>query len=149
MLPRGVDAPDFELPDQKGEIVRLSALRGRVVVLYFYPADFTPGCTREAYDFGTFHRAFEEAGADVLGVSGDDVESHRAFAEKCRVPYRLLADPTRQVLQAYDAIGPFGIPWRITYVLDRSGRIAAGYSSHLRPGHHAHVALEAVRALPP
>lgn len=101
MLTEGTKAPDFELPDQDGNEVRLSDLSGQKVVVYFYPRDNTPGCTREACAFGAVHPRYEELGIPVLGISRDTVASHRKFADKYELPFRLLSDPELTAIQAY------------------------------------------------
>src|SRR3954447_25662090 len=99
-------APDFTLPDQDGKPVRLSAFKGKPVVLYFYPKDDTSGCTKEACAFRDARADYEAAGAKVLGVSPDGVASHRKFADKYELPFTLLADPETEVCQAYGVWKP-------------------------------------------
>lgn len=94
-------APDFILPDQNGRMVSLSEFRGRSVVLYFYPKDNTPGCTRQACAFGQNYDEFARRGVTVIGVSKDGVESHRKFADKYALPFILLSDPELKAIQAY------------------------------------------------
>lgn len=101
MIEEGKPAPDFTLPDQHGNAVSLSAHRGKPVVLYFYPKDDTPGCTKEACAFRDARADYEAAGAVVLGVSPDAVASHKKFAEKYALPFTLLADPEKEAIQAY------------------------------------------------
>jgi peroxiredoxin Q/BCP len=103
ILTRGSTAPDFSLADQQGNIVRLSDFRGRWVVLYFYPKDMTPGCTQEACSFRDVHPDLQQEGAVVLGVSADDVQSHRKFTDKYELPFPLLADTDHTVSEAYGA----------------------------------------------
>ncbi|RMF45791.1 MAG: thioredoxin-dependent thiol peroxidase [Bacteroidetes bacterium] len=129
-LPVGAEAPDFTALDQEGKSVRLSDFRGQKVVLYFYPKDDTPGCTKEACNLRDHHAELQGAGYVVLGVSADDVASHRRFAEKYGLPFRLLADPEKKIIQAYGAWGKkrmYGKEYegtqRITYVIDENGRI--------------------------
>ena len=100
-LEEGQQAPDFELASESGERVRLSGLRGKPVVLYFYPRDDTPGCTREACAFRDAYGEFEERGAVLLGVSPDDEASHARFREKYSLPFTLLADPEHEAAEAY------------------------------------------------
>ena len=100
-LEEGQQAPDFELASDVGERVRLSDLRGKPVVLYFYPRDDTPGCTREACAFRDAYGEFEERGAVLLGVSPDDEASHARFREKYSLPFALLADPEHEAAEAY------------------------------------------------
>ena len=101
MIEQGRPAPDFELKSDAGETVRLSDFRGRPVVLYFYPKDDTPGCTTEACEFRDAYDVFRERGAEVLGVSPDDVASHEKFKTKYGLPFTLLADPDHEVAEKY------------------------------------------------
>ena len=129
----GAPAPDFELPSQTGDApVRLSDFRGKQsVVLYFYPKDDTPGCTTESCSFRDMSGDFEDAGAAILGISLDDVDSHRRFAEKYRLPFPLLADTDAKTAAAYGVYKEknlygkksMGIE-RSTFVIDREGCIA-------------------------
>lgn len=105
MIKPGEPAPPFALSDATGARVALEDLAGKDVVLYFYPKDDTPGCTKEACGFRDAWTDLQELGAVVLGVSPDPPDSHARFAEKYRLPFRLLSDPDKQVLQAYDAWG--------------------------------------------
>ena len=102
MLPTGIQAPSFALPDQNGRTNTLEAHRGQKVVLYFYPKDNTPGCTKQACAFGELYPQFTEKGAVVLGVSKDSVASHKKFAEKYGLPFPLLSDEGLEVIRAYD-----------------------------------------------
>ncbi len=101
MLEVGMKAPDFTLPDKNGDLVSLSDFRGRKVVLYFYPRDNTPGCTRQACAFALNYGTFQEKNVAVIGVSKDSVASHLKFAEKYDLPYVLLSDKELEVIQAY------------------------------------------------
>ena len=105
MVEEGKPAPDFELTTDAGESVKLSDYRGKPVVLYFYPKDDTPGCTRQACDIRDNYSAFEERGAVVLGVSPDDQTSHVKFKEKYGLPFTLLADPDHKVAEDYGVWG--------------------------------------------
>lgn len=102
MLDTGVKAPDFTLLNQDGKEVSLSDYKGKKVVLYFYPKDSTPGCTRQAQGYAAAYEEFQKLGVDVLGISKDSVASHEKFAEKNSLPFTLLSDPELTVLQAYD-----------------------------------------------
>lgn len=138
----GEPAPPFQGLDQDGRPVSLADYRGGWLVLYFYPQDETPGCTREACAFRDEWSAFEAAGAQVLGVSADSVESHRAFAEHHRLPFRLLADPEREVITAYGASFPLGLlTRRKTVVIDPAGIVRGVYESNLRADRHIPEAL--------
>lgn len=102
MLEVGTKAPEFTLPDQNGELRSLSDYKGQKVVLYFYPKDMTSGCTKQACAFGELYPQFREKGAVVLGVSKDSVASHKRFEEKFGLPFTLLSDTEKEVIQAYD-----------------------------------------------
>ena len=102
MLSIGTQAPDFTLPDQNGELHSLSDFRGQKVILYFYSRDNTAGCTKQACAFGELYPQFREKGAVVLGVSKDSVASHKRFEEKFGLPFTLLSDTEKEVIQAYD-----------------------------------------------
>ena len=131
MLEIGTLAPAFELPDQDGKTVRLSDYLGRRVVLYFYPKDNTPGCSRQAAAFAAAYAKFRALGIEVLGVSRDSVASHKRFAEKYALPFPILSDPDRQAIEAYGVWQEkknygkvtLGVV-RSTFVIDEQGRIA-------------------------
>lgn len=130
MLEVGTMAPDFALPDQNGTIRRLFDFRGQKVVLYFYPKDMTAGCTKQACGFGELYPQFREKGAVVLGISKDTVASHKKFAEKYNLPFLLLSDPERTVIEAYGVWQEkklygrttMGVV-RTTYLIDEAGII--------------------------
>ena len=134
MLEIGTSAPDFTLPDQNGELHRLSDYRGQKVILYFYPKDMTSGCTKQACGFGELYPQFREKGAVVLGVSKDTVASHKKFEEKYGLPFLLLSDPDKTVLQAYDVWKEkmnygkvtLGVV-RTTYLIDETGVITRAF----------------------
>ncbi|WP_448567616.1 thioredoxin-dependent thiol peroxidase [Thermus sp.] len=147
----GTLAPDFALPDQGGRLHRLSDYRGRWVVLYFYPKDDTPGCTKEACGFRDRMGDLQALGAVVLGVSADDVESHKRFAEKYGLNFPLLADPERQAILAYGAWGKknlYGKEYegvlRQTFLIDPEGRIVKVWRK-VSPEGHAEEVAEALR----
>jgi thioredoxin-dependent peroxiredoxin len=153
MLEVGQPAPAFTLPDQDGEPVSLEGLRGQPVVVYFYPKDDTPGCTTQACAIRDQWAEFAEAGAVVLGVSPDDVDSHARFAGKYDLPHRLLADPDRDVIQAYDAWGikkMYGKEYegviRSTVLVGPDGNVAAMWPK-VQPKQHADDVLQAIRDL--
>ena len=130
MLEIGSRAPEFTLPDQNGYPVSLSSFLGKKVILYFYPRDNTPGCTRQAQAFAAQHDAFLAKNAVILGVSRDSTASHKKFAEKYALPFTLLSDPERQVIEAYGVWQEkknygkvsMGVV-RSTYVIDEKGFI--------------------------
>ena len=134
MLEVGSVAPDFTLPDQNGELRSLSDFRGQRVVLYFYPKDMTSGCTKQACAFGELYPQFREKGAVVLGVSKDSVASHKKFEEKYGLPFILLSDTEKEVIQAYDVwkekktAGKVSMGViRTTYLIDENGIITKAY----------------------
>lgn len=130
MLKEGDAAPDFETRDASGQKVKLSDLRGQKVVLYFYPKDDTPGCTKEACSFRDNHSTLEQSGIKVLGVSLDDEASHQAFASKYSLPFTLLSDTDHSVSEAYGVYGEqtwgdkkfMGVA-RKTFLIDEQGKI--------------------------
>ena len=150
MIDQGTPAPDFELQSDSGETVKLSDFRGRPVVLYFYPKDNTPGCTTEACEFRDAYDVFRERGAEVLGVSPDDVRSHEKFKQKHSLPFTLLADPSHEVAEAYGVWGEkkfagktyMGIN-RSTFVIDEEGKIASAMRG-IKPAGHAKEVLDAL-----
>ncbi|MCA9521697.1 MAG: peroxiredoxin [Myxococcales bacterium] len=142
-------APDFELPDQEEQRVKLSSFRDeRVVVLYFYPKDFTPGCTAEACEFRDSYSDFTDAGAIVLGVSADRAETHQGFADKHRLPFRLLTDRGGALARQYGVKRTLGlIAGRETFVIDKKGRIRHRFASQLFATKHVAEALRIVKQL--
>lgn len=150
-LEPGDVAPDFELKNDEGEIVKLSELRGSPVVLYFYPRDDTPGCTKEACAFRDNFPQFGKLDARVFGISPDGEASHRAFKEKYQLPFPLLSDPDHQVAERYGAWGTkvlygkehVGI-LRSTFIVDAEGRIARVFRN-VRVEGHAEKVLEALQ----
>ena len=134
MLEVGTKAPDFTLPDQNGDLHSLSEYRGKRVILYFYPKDNTPGCTKQACGFAERYPQFIEKGAVVLGISKDSVASHKKFEEKYGLPFTLLADPELVAIQAYDVWQEkknYGKTYmgvvRTTYLIDEEGKIAKAF----------------------
>jgi len=148
MLKVGDPAPDFTLPDQDGRPVRLSNLLAQgPVLLYFYPADFTPVCTREACAFGALQPELDRVGVTLLGVSPQDAASHHRFRERYRLSFPLLTDPEKQVIRAYDCDGllGFGVS-RVTYLIGIDGRIHEATRAGLRVAPHLAVAERALKA---
>jgi peroxiredoxin Q/BCP len=153
MLATGSKAPDFSLPADDGSTVTLKSLAGHAVVLYFYPKDDTTGCTVEACEFRDKWDAVKKAGAVVLGVSPDPVNSHVKFKRKFDLPFSLLADVDHSVAEAYGAWGEksmYGRKYqgilRTTFVIDASGRIVKVFEK-VKPKGHAAEVLEEVTAL--
>lgn len=122
----GDTAPDFSLLDERGLPVSLKDYLGsKVVVLYFYPKDFTPGCTAEACSFRDNYKPYQDKGAVVIGVSVDSVESHSKFAEKHNLPFSILSDSSKEVARAYGVLGIGGfLAKRVTFIIDKKGKIA-------------------------
>jgi len=145
----GDKAPDFTLPSQAGEQVRLYDRIGeRVVVLYFYPRDETSGCTAEACAFRDSHEVFSDAGAEVIGISSDSVDKHAAFADHHKLPFTLLSDEGGKVRKLYRVPSSLGfIPGRVTYVIDRDGTVRQVINSMLNIGGHINDSLDVVRKL--
>ena len=145
----GDKAPDFTLPSQSGEQVRLQDRIGeRVVVLYFYPKDNTSGCTAEACAFRDSHEAFSDAGAEVIGVSSDSSGKHAGFASKHQLPFTLLADQGAKIRKAWGVPAVMGlIPGRVTYVIDRTGTVRHVFNSMTNIDGHVGEALEVVKKL--
>ncbi|MEM1108448.1 MAG: thioredoxin-dependent thiol peroxidase [Planctomycetota bacterium] len=138
----GKSAPAFNAPDQDGESHRLSAYKGDWVVLYFYPKDSTPGCTKEACAFRDAAKDLQKAGAKVFGVSPDDVKSHAKFAEKQSLNFPLLADPEQKICTKYGVWqekSMYGKKYmgavRTTYLIDPKGKVAARWDKVKVPGH--------------
>jgi peroxiredoxin Q/BCP len=148
-IKEGDIAPDFTLRANTGEDVTLSSFNGKkAVVLFFYPKDDTPGCTKEACDFRDSHVRFLDSGAEVIGVSSDSVDSHEKFAGKHNLPMKLLSDPGGTVRALYGVKATLGIlPGRATFIIDRQGKVAYTFESQLRPHEHVKRALDVVKSL--
>jgi peroxiredoxin Q/BCP len=145
----GDKAPDFTLDSQTGENVNLSDFFGKKnVVLYFYPKDETPGCTREACTFRDSYELFTDLGAEVIGVSAGTVESHKAFAEHHNLPFTLLSDLDNNVRKLYGATSTLGfIPGRVTFIIDKKGVVRHVFSSQLQPEKHIEEAKEVLKRI--
>jgi thioredoxin-dependent peroxiredoxin len=143
----GQPAPEFTLQSTKGE-TRLSDFKGKKsVVLFFYPKDNTPGCTAEACGFRDSHDAFSEAGAEVIGISTDSIESHERFASKHSLPMRLLSDPGGKVRDAYGVKMTLGLwPQRVTFVIDPEGIVRHVFESQLRATKHVAEAMQTIQS---
>jgi thioredoxin-dependent peroxiredoxin len=145
----GSTAPDFTLSSQEGSSVSLKEYRGKWVVLYFYPKDQTPGCTREAHNFQVDQSKYEERHAAVLGVSVDSVESHKKFCAKEGLNFKLLADKDGKVSQEYGSLTNLGVAKfaaRHTFLIDPNGRVAKVYTS-VDPTRHSEEVLAALDQL--
>jgi len=153
VIEAGTQAPDFKLLDDAGSPRQLSEFRGRPVILYFYPADDTPGCTKEACNFRDDYSEYEKAHVTILGVSPDSVKSHVKFKAKYQLPFPLLADEGHKVCSAYGVWGPkkmMGREYegvlRTTFLIDSKGKIAHVFEN-VRPAEHSSEVLDALRAL--
>ena len=142
-LPAGIPAPDFELLDDTNTLRKLSDFRGKNVVLYFYPEDDTPGCTKEACNFRDDYSAYEKAGVIILGVSPNDVKSHVKFKNKFSLPFPLLADVGHKVCDLYGVWGPkkfmcreYEGVLRTTFLIDENGTIVKVFET-VRPAEHS------------
>lgn len=150
MLKPGDRAPDFTLPDQDGKPVSLSGLLAEgPVVLYFYPADFTPGCTREACSIRDMHDEIAAAGMRVVGVSPQDAASHARFRDKFGLPFTLLADPGKAAVKAWGVDGPLGVGVRrATFLVGADGVIRDAVLADIRISRHEEFIRGAIRAAP-
>ena len=152
MIEKGQTAPDFELPDQDGNPVSLEDFKGSRALVYFYPADDTPGCTKEACQFNDNLTAFERANVPVLGISPDDAASHQRFRAKYGLRFNLLSDPDHDVLERYGAWGEktlygktsVGV-LRSTFLVDEQGRIERAWHNVKADGHAASVLAQLQR----
>jgi peroxiredoxin Q/BCP len=144
----GQKAPDFALPSQSNEVIHLSDFIGKKnVALYFYPKDFTPGCTAEAQAFRESYQVFSDAETEVIGVSSDSMETHQRFSQKCELPFQLLSDASKKVRELYGVTSTLGFSGRVTFVIDKEGVVRHVFSSQLRPTRHVQEALEALKTV--
>jgi len=145
----GDRAPDFTLPSQTGASVTLSQFLGKKnVVLYFYPKDESPGCTREACAFRDSYELFTDLGAEVIGVSADSIQSHRAFAEHHNLPFTLLSDLNNDLRKHYGVASSMGIiPGRETFIIDKKGIVRHVFSSQVQAERHVVEAREVLKKL--
>ncbi len=153
MLKEGDKAPDFSLPTDTGATVKMSKLKGKTVVVYFYPKDDTPGCTTEAKDFSCMINDFKSAGAEIIGISPDPVASKAKFRKKHDLSVQLAADEERKVVEAYGVWvekSMYGKKYmgveRSTFLIDKSGKLVRIWTKVKVPGHAAEV-LAAAKAL--
>ncbi len=146
MLAVGSRAPEFTLPDHTGESVSLSTLlRTGPLVLYFYPADFTPGCTREACSIRDLHPQLIDAGLCVAGISPQQPESHQRFRERHQLPFVLLSDPEKTVVRMYDVLGPLGFGVRrATYLIDQGRTVRDAVLADFRIREHVDFVTRAI-----
>ena len=147
-LQTGDVAPSFALEDQNGQMRRLEDVNDRILVLFFYPKDDTPGCTAEACTFRDNHANLTALGAEVWGVSGDDAVSHRRFAERHQLPFPLLSDNTGSLRRSFGVPKTFGLlPARVTYVIDQQGVVQLVFNNLLDGHAHVKEAETVVRSL--
>ena len=144
----GDQAPDFILPSQSGVPFQLGELLGKTaIVLYFYPKDNKALCTAEACAFRESYEIFQDAGAEVIGISSDSVESHRQFAAKHHLPFPLLSDADGAIRDRYGVPTAFGLPGRVTYIIDRQGKVRHIFFSQFTSEKHVTQALQALQSL--
>ena len=149
MLATGDDVPDFSLTDAEGKIVKKSDLKGKKYVVYFYPKDFTPGCTIEAEEFSRDYKKFKSTGIEIIGISPDDEESHKKFGEKMKVPFILLSDTKTEIAKKFGVWGKkqfmgreyMGVN-RSTFLVNEKGKIFKVFEK-VKPSGHAKEVLEA------
>lgn len=149
MISEGDSVPKFELLDSEGKSVKSSDLKGKKYVIYFYPKDFTPGCTTEADEFSKDYNKFKKVGIEIVGISKDDVESHKKFCQKMKIPYILLADTGTDVAKKFGVWGKkkfmgkeyMGVI-RSTFLVDEKGKIFKAFPK-VKPAGHAKEVLEA------
>ena len=146
MLAAGAPAPEVSAQDQSGAMHKLSDERGKVVIVYFYPKDATPGCTKEACAFRDAWQKFQTAGVDVFGVSADDAKSHEQFAKEEKLPFPILADPNHAWSKAFGVSTSLGMDARVSFLIDKSGKVAKVYPD-VDPAIHAEEVLRDAAAL--
>ncbi len=146
LLAQGSAAPDLTAVDQEGKSHKLSDERGHPVVVYFYPKDATPGCTKEACAFRDTFARYQEAKVQIFGVSSDDQKSHEAFAKEHKLPFPLLADPDHKWATAFGVPLKLGMSSRVSFLIDGAGKIAKVYPD-VDPGVHADAVLKDAAAL--
>jgi thioredoxin-dependent peroxiredoxin len=146
MLSAGTDAPNLTAVDQHGKQHQLSDERGHPVIVYFYPKDGTPGCTKEACAFRDAWNKFKEANVQVFGVSEDDAKSHEEFSKEQKLPFPILADPNGDWLRAFGVPSRLGMASRVSFLIDANGKIAKVYPD-VDPGVHADEVLKDATAM--
>ena len=148
LLPVGSPVPALQANDQHGAPRSLASERGKPFVVYFYPRDATPGCTAEACSFRDVWKRYEEAGVGVFGVSSDDEASHKKFADEHKLPFPLIADADGSWARAFGVSSTFGLYARVTFLIDRQGKVARVYPE-VDPGVHAGRVLTDAQVLAP
>jgi peroxiredoxin Q/BCP len=146
MLVVGSRVPDLAAPDQTGKMRRITDERGHPLVVYFYPKDGTPGCTKEACAFRDAWERFRQAGVQIYGVSSDDQKSHEQFAKEQKLPFPIVADPTHAWSDAFGVKTRLGMDARVSFLIDATGRVAKAYPN-VDPGLHADEVLRDAAAL--
>ena len=146
-LKMGDKAPDFSLPSNTDTELKLSDLTGKNVVIFFYPMDESPMCSREVEAFKEKYQDFKALNAEVVGVSSQSVDSHKSFASKHSLPFMLLSDKNGYVRKLYGVYSTFGVPGRVTFVINKEGVVIFVYSSQMHPARHAQEALDALKKL--
>ena len=146
VLQEGMTMPTFELPNQDNELINSSRFAGKPLVVYFYPKDDTPGCTKEACSFRDNYVRFQFNNVQVVGISADDAASHNAFATKYELPFALLADTNREVHKAFGVGKELGLMTsRVTFVIDSTGKIVKIYKDNIHAEKHITEALKALK----
>jgi|TARA_B110000285_G_C14994453_1_gene548046 peroxiredoxin Q/BCP len=145
----GDKIPDFQLKNEQNEMINIADYKEQPMVIYFYPKDDTPGCTKEACSFRDSFQDFTDAGVSVFGISADSPKSHEAFKAKYRLPYTLLSDADNKVRKAFKVpTDLFGLmPGRVTYVIDKTGTIRHVFKSQFKVEEHVTEALDVIRTL--
>lgn len=135
MLAVGDVAPDFEAATGQGTRLRLSTLKGRRVILYFFPKASSAGCTRESIGFAHYYPSFRDQGVEIVGISVDDVPDQKRFGEECSLPFPLVADPEKEIARRFGVLGVLGVAKRVTFLLDADGRVVEVVDSILPKPH--------------
>jgi thioredoxin-dependent peroxiredoxin len=146
LLPVGSSVPDLSAPDQTGAVRRIEAERGHALVVYFYPKDGTPGCTKEACAFRDAWERYQKAGVQIFGVSSDDAKSHEQFAKEQHLPFPIVADPGHAWSTAFGVSTKLGMDSRVSFLLDGTGKVVRVYPN-VDPGIHAEEVLKDAAAL--
>jgi len=147
-LKEGDKVPVFKLPNQDGKMIDVAERIGKQpLVIYFYPKDFTSGCTMEAHAFREMYEAFQKEGAEVFGISSDDAESHKKFVIEHELPFTLLSDENNKVREMFGAFGVGHTLGRVTYVVDKKGIVRMIFSSQLQPKKHVDESIRKVREI--
>lgn len=144
MLSENQKVPQFSLPDASGKKIKLSDFKGKTLVLYFYPKDDTPGCTKEACNFRDIYSELKALGAEVVGISPDDQKSHSAFAAKYNLPFPLLSDEKKEVAKLFGALKSDGSILRSTFIIGKDGKLKKAFFG-VDPQEHHHEVLKVLK----